>query len=194
MNTLAQLGCAVGEAAAMCAKGGYSPRELYTKGHARELQERLGGAFPGHPDPAYKDWLIVDDEDRNVRFEGGWEFGWNCNGGQQGDRSHFAKAPDCKAVYPLQVPEKGRYALKGLVPHLFNQPTVPIAKLTVRSGTAVKEIEWNQLPNSGFWQDLAELDLEPGATLEVSAGKVDPSAYGNRWHSAFFADGFAIVK
>ena len=194
MNTLAQLGCAVGEAAAMCAKGGYSPRELYAKGHARELQERLGGAFPGHPDPAYKDWLIVDDEDKGVRFEGDWVFGWNCNGGQRGDRSHFAKAPDCKAVYPLPVPEKGRYALKGLVPHLFNQPTVPIVKLTVRSGAAVKELEWNQLPNSGFWQDLADLDLEPGATLEVSAGKVEPSAYGNRWHSAFVADGFAITR
>ena len=194
MNTLAQLGCAVGEAAAMCTKGGYSPRELYAKGHARELQRRLGGSFPGNPDPATKDWVYVDDEDTSVRFEGNWVFGWNCNGGQHGDRSHFAKAPDCVAVYPLPVREPGRYALKGLVPHLFNHPSAPIVKLTLRSGDTVREITWNQYPNSGFWQDFGDFDLQPGATLEMRPGEMDKSVYGQKWYHAFVADGFALVR
>ncbi len=197
MNTLAQLGCAVGEAAALCTKGGYSPRELYTKGHARELQDRLGGSFPGRPDPKMAKWIIIDDEDASVTFTGGWDKGWNANGGQWGDRTHKAKSRGCKAVYPLPVQTAGRYRLRGLVPHLFNYAHAPIACLEVRQGKKVIFTrEWCQLKDSGFWQDLGDLDLAPGATLIVTPSPklndLKEDVFGKRWANAIVSDAFSI--
>ena len=179
----------------MCHRGRYSPRELYAGGHARELQRRLGGSFPGNPDPATKDWLHVDDEDSGVTFAGGWFSNWNCNGGQYGDRSHYATKPDAKATYPLPVTRPGRYALKGIVPHLFNYTFSPVANIAVRSGGKTTNLVWRQLRDSGFWVDLGELDLEPGATLELSVGDVNPADHKSRWFSgsAAVADGFALA-
>ena len=192
MNTLAQLGCAVGEAAAMCAKGGYSPRELYAKGHARELQRNLGGDFPGNPDPARAAWRYVDDESAGVKFEGKWRQGHYCNGGQCGDKASWGdKDAAVSATYPLPVEKAGRHALKGLVPHLFNHELfiygdAPIVELIVRSGGKESRVEWNQLPGSGFWRDLGSFDLQPGATLEVRRAKACRS-------KTIVADGFAVV-
>ncbi|MGN0833141.1 MAG: FAD-dependent oxidoreductase [Kiritimatiellia bacterium] len=194
MNTLSQLGCAVGEAAALCTKGGYSPRELYTQGHARELQDRLGGDFPGRPDPKTASWAVIDDEDPSVTFEGKWRFDWNCCGGQRGDRTHYAKSRDSRATYPLPVKAAGRYRLRGLVPHLFNLAYAPVAHLVVRQGDAiVLEHEWCQLPGSGNWQTLAEVELKPGATLTVtpSARQGDDSFAGG-WRYAAVADAYAL--
>ena len=186
MNTLAQLGCAVGEAAAMCTKGGYSPRELYTKGHARELQRKLGGDFPGNPDPALAAWRYVDDESKGVELRGKWRWQWNCSGGQCGDGTHRGVSPDAVAVYPLPVEKAGRFRLMGIVPHLFNRMDMPVAALTVKSGETTRELEWNQYPGSGFWQEIATLDLKPGATLELRR------AASSTCKEAM-ADGFALV-
>ena len=187
MNTLSQLGCAVGEAAAMCVKGGYSPRELYIQGHARELQRNLGGDFPGNPDPARQGWKYVDDESEGVKFEGKWWQGYNCNGGQCGDKCSWGNEDEAvSATYPLPVEKTGRYALKGIVQHLFNLPDPPIVELTVRSGGKESRIEWNQYVGSGFWRDLGTFDLEPGATLEL---RRSPSCR----RKSVIADGFAIV-
>jgi len=185
MNTLAQLGCAVGEAAAMCRKGGYSPRELYTKGHARELQRNLGGDFPGNPDPERLDWRYVDDESEGVEFVGKWRRSWNHSGGQCGDRTHHG-AKDSVAVYPLPVERAGRYRLMGVVPHFFNTTNMPVAALKVVSGGKAAEVEWNQYPGSGFWQEIGTYDLEPGAKLELR--RAASSSCGSS-----VADGFAVV-
>lgn len=194
MNTLAQLGCAVGEAAALCSKGGYSPRELYTQGHARELQDRLGGDFPGRPDPKMAKWAIVDDEDACVTFKGDWRFGYNSCGGQWGDRTHYAKSRDCTATYPLPVKVAGRYRLRGLVPHFFNIANSPVARLEVRQGdTLVLEREWCQIAGSGFWQALADVDLKPGATLTVSpSARQGGTAAGRGWTGEVAADAYSI--
>ena len=187
MNTLAQCGCAVGEAAAMCVKGGYSSRELYAKGHARELQRNLGGDFPGNPDPARKDWRYVDDESEGVVFAGKWRQGYNCNGGQCGHKTSWGNEGEAvSATYPLPVETAGRHALKGIVPHLFNQPDAPVVDLVIRSGGREFRVEWNQLPGSGFWRDLGVFDLEPGATLELRRSK-------SCRRRSIIADGFAIV-
>ena len=186
MNTLSQLGCAVGEAAAMCVKGGYSPRELYEKGHARELQRNLGGEFPGNPDPARAGWRYVDDESDGVTFEGEWRHDYNCNGGQCGDKTSWGGDAAVSATYPLPVEKAGRHALKGIVPHLFNRKTAPIADISIRSGGKTFRIEWNQLVESGSWRDLGTFDLEPGATIEVR--RASTSRDGE-----VVADGFAIV-
>lgn len=184
MNTLAQLGCAVGEAAAMCKKGGYSPRELYTGGHAAELQDRLGGDFPGRPDPKKAGWAFVDDEMAGVVFSGKWQERWCWNGGQYGDKAHYSNDKSAKATYPLPVKAAGRYRIKGLVPHLFIKP-MPVVDLKIVSGGQTTPVVWRQLPRSGWWRDLCEVDLEPGATLEMTR---NPSS-----KSEIVADSFAVV-
>lgn len=186
MNTLSQLGCAVGEAAAMCLKGGYSPRELYAKGHARELQRRLGGDFPGNPDPAKADWAYVDDETKDaVSFAGDWRLDWNCNGGQAGDRTHSTLDGKATATYRLPVKAAGRYRLMGLVPHLFHCKGDRVVELTIASDGRTQTLEWNQYPQSGWWRELGTLDLAPGATLTVRRTE----GCKNR----IYADGYALV-
>ena len=186
MNTLAQLGCAVGEAAALCKEGGYLPRALYTGGHARTLQRRLGGDFPGNPDPEKLSWAYVDDEDEGVRFSGKWNLNWNHSGGQRGDRTHYSADRDATAEYPLPVKNAGCYRLMGLVPHLFLWERVPIVDISVMSGEKRMEVQWNQYPGSGFWKELGVFDLRPGATLQLRRSE---SCKGDR----IVADGFAIV-
>ncbi|MBR4616903.1 MAG: FAD-dependent oxidoreductase, partial [Kiritimatiellae bacterium] len=74
INTLAQLGCAAGEAAALCKMREMLPRDIWRQGLVRELQRMLGGDFPGVPDPATKGWRIVDDETPGVTFTKEWKF------------------------------------------------------------------------------------------------------------------------
>ncbi len=172
----------------MCREGGYLPRDLYEKGKARELQRRLGGDFPGNPDPARTDWRTVDDETPGVTFKGKWWQGYNCCGGQCGDKTSWSSATDgsAVAVYPLPVEKAGRYRLMGIVPHLFNRKAPPVASLTIVSGEQKTNVEWNEYPQSGFWQPIGTFDLQPGATLELrrSPACLDKSVA---------ADGFAIV-
>ena len=186
INTLAQLGCAVGEAAAMCLKGGYSPRELYAKGHARELQRRLGGDFPGNPDPAKAGWTYVDDETKGaVTFTGPWRFDWHCNGGQAGDHTHNSIYSEAAATYKLPVAAAGRYRLMGLVPSLFFETGDRLVELTVVSGGTTKTLVWNQYVGSGWWQEIGTLDLEPGAEMTLRRAP----GCKNR----IYADGFALA-
>ena len=89
INTLAQLGVAAGEAAAMCRELGVTPRGIWKDGHVRKLQERLGGGFPGVPERKTAGWVIIDDENEGVKFGKGWKMSRNCNGEQVGGYAHF---------------------------------------------------------------------------------------------------------
>ena len=129
----------------------------------------------------------MDDESKGVRFEGKWYQGYNCNGGQCGDKTSWGNENEAvSATYPLPVEKAGCYALKGIVPHLFNLPDPPIVELTVLSGGKESRIEWNQYVGSGFWRDLGTFELEPGATLELRRSP-------NCRRKSIIADGFAIV-
>ena len=66
--TLAQLGVAAGEAAALCKMRGCGPRGIWEKGLVRELQDRLGGDWPDRPAPERARWAIVDDETPGGKF------------------------------------------------------------------------------------------------------------------------------
>lgn len=80
------------------------------------------------------------------------------------------------------------------MPHLFNSAHAPLARLTVRQGDEiVLEREWCQLPGSGGWQTLAEVELKPGATLTVApSAKQGAIAFANGWHNAAVADAFSL--
>ena len=196
INTLSQLGCAAGEAAAMCKEKGCGPRDIWKSGMVRELQRRLGGEFPGVPDPAEKGWLIVDDETPGVTFGKGWKPQHNANGGQVGDVCHMPPGGHAwgvnlkpaanvgEVVYPLPVKEPGRYVLMGRIPYLHSAPMDSRTTLEISSGGKVTEFAVNQAVGSGTWQRLGEFDLAPGATLKILPAK----SYGT-----VVADGFALV-
>ncbi|MBO7654315.1 MAG: FAD-dependent oxidoreductase, partial [Kiritimatiellae bacterium] len=184
INTLSQLGVAAGEAAALCKELGELPRGIYRNGHVRTLQERLGGGFPGVPDPKTAGWAIIDDESEGVTFGTGWRKSRNCNGEQVGGFAHFPIPKAEPATYPLPVGKKGRYALMGKVPYSWSakQGSKTAFELVSEGHTAAFTAD--QAQNTGQWIKLGEFDLEPGATLRILPSK--SSGYT-------VADGFALV-
>jgi hypothetical protein len=184
MNTLAQLGVAAGEAAAMCKELSCDPRGIYTGGHYRKLQRILGGDFPGNPDPAKKDWLIVDNDDKGVVFGGNWRKSFCDNGEQVGETMRVPVNGAKKAVYPLPVNKAGRYRLYGKVPYRWNIKRPASTAVRIESAGAAVDLKWDQTQRMGEWIDLGVLPLEKGATLTI-----DPTASTG----TVIADGFALV-
>ena len=186
INTLAQTGVAVGEAAALCKKYGATPREIWTKNHTRELQDLLGGAWPGRPDPRHVRLRIVDDESEGVVFSGPWRERHNPNGGQVGNVSHSLRGAKkgMTVRYPLPVGQAGRYRIYRNVPfdpwHLLNENITHQA--IVSSGTRTFRVTYDLWTDPGEWVEIGVFDLEPGATLTV-----DPSGA-----KLACADGFAV--
>ncbi len=186
INTLSQLGVAVGEAAAMCKELGETPRGIYKDGHVRKLQERLGGGFPGVPEAKTAGWLIVDDESEDVEFGKGWRKMHNANGDQVGDWYHKAADKSSETVvYPLPVKESGRYALMGKVPYLWFAKPGAKTMLEISSGGRTKAFTADPAQSTGQWVKLGEFDLEPGATLSIIPAKSS---------GLIVADGFALVR
>ena len=195
MNTLAQLGCAAGEAAVLCKRYGTSPRGVYADGHCRELQRCLGGDFPGNPDPEKKNWRIVDDESDGVTFGKGWRADYNPNGEQVGNVSHFpgrrgwltnldADTGIGDVLYPLPVERAGRYALMGKTPYFWGAQPGSSTALEVVSGGKTTVLSVDQALGTGLWRKLADLELQPGATLRI---------VGRKSRGTVVADGFALV-
>ena len=184
VNTLAQLGVAAGEAVALCRKYACTPRALYTQGRYRELQDRLGGSFPGRPDPAQKDWRIVDDEMPCVTFTGVWKRIYNMNGEQEGHQSSYATKTAQAAVYPLPVEKAGRYALKMRVPYRYAVEHPSKTVLECVSGGEKRVITVDPTLEMGQWREIATLTLQPGAVLRLDAAAS---------RGTVIADGFAIV-
>ena len=197
INTLAQLGCAAGEAAALCREKGWQPRDVWTKGAVRELQRRLGGEFPGVSDPATKGWRIVDDETPGVTFGKGWRFVQNANGEQVGDGSHVPPGGSewssnlkkgqtyvADAVYPLPVAAKGRYVLMQRIPYQHSANVDSLTAMEIVSEEKTQAFSFNQAIGTGSWQRVGVFDLAPGATLRILPSK----SYG-----VVIADGFALV-
>ena len=187
MNTLAQLGCAAGEAAALCRERGLLPRGIVEKKLARTLQRRLGGDFPGNPDPAHAEWRYIDDMDERVKFGKGWKYRRFHNGDQFGHGAHTVQGSLSGAgdvVYPLPVGKAGRYALMGRVPYLYNNKSESETEMEISSGGEETRFTVNQIIGTGDWRKLGVFDLAPGATLRIR-----PSASSG----TVIADGFAIA-
>ena len=197
INTLSQLGVAAGEAAALCREKGETPRGLYAHGHVRRLQERLGGGFPGVPDPRTAGWRIVDDESPGVVFGKGWKAQHNHSGEQVGNIAHFPKkggwatnqpkgedSATEPAVYPLPVEKAGRYALMGRVPYNWSGKPGSQTFFEIESAGRTETFTADQAQSMGTWRKLGEFDLVPGAKLRIIPSK----SYGT-----VIADGFALA-
>ena len=188
MNTLSQLGVAAGEAAALCRERGLQPRGVYATGAVRELQTRLGGGFPGVPDPQTAGWVVVDDEDEGVSFGDGWTKCWNENGEQVGNSSHMMdpKKGAGPAVYPVPIREAGRYAVYGRVPWTIRaRPGSQTTFKLVGPGFSHRfTADTSVAP--GRWHKLGEFDLEPGAELRIVRVRGDGGFV--------YADGFGFER
>ena len=176
MNTLAQTGVAVGEAAALCKRHGILPREVWGAGFIRDLQDAIGGEWPGRSAEARKDWAYVDDETKGTVFEGtGWTVLHQPNGGRAGlssrgfDRS---KANDAsRATYRLPVREAGPHDLHFKVPYYIDyldpafKPKDAEMVAEVVSGGKRTRVTWNPMSGTGEWHRLGTFDLQKGAEL-----------------------------
>lgn len=186
INTLAQLGVAAGEAAALCFRYGCGPRGIYADGHYRELQDILGGEFPGRPDPRLKGWAIVDDETpAKVIFKGEWARRHNPNGEQVGDMSTFAEKGAISAEYELPVGKPGRYALKMRVPYSPFVKHPSSTHIEIVSNGEKKIISVDQTEKMGEWREIGVFELDKGAGLTIDARKSK---------GLVIADGFAVVE
>jgi hypothetical protein len=185
VNTLAQLGVAAGEAALLCGKYKCTPRDIYKKGYYRELQDRLGGDFPGRPDPKYAGWKIVDNESKEVKFNGPWHSSKCHNGEQIGDTMSYPGKGAISAVYPLDVKKAGRYSIKMSVPYFWKVEIPSQTLIEVSSGGETTKIKVDQTVEMGQWREIAVLNLEPGAELRINAEKSKGTV---------IADGFAIEE
>jgi len=185
INTLSQLGVASGNAAAMCVERGCLPRDLFTLGLVRELQRRIGGDWPGNPDPNRKGWVYVDDEMAGVELDGDWTSSRCLNGGMSGDIAHTSCGwKSCYAVYPLPVARPGRYRLYGRIPYTWEyKECVSIADVTVSYGGRDVTFAWRQQINTGRWNPIGEVEVGPGAKLVVKA---------QDWKNDIVLDGFAL--
>jgi hypothetical protein len=189
MNTLAQMGVAAGYAAAICARESLRPRQVFAQGLVREIQRRMGGDWPGNPDPAHATWRIVDDESDGVVFGKGWHERWNSSGEQEGNRSHCCGklAMADEAVYPLPVAAAGRYRIYAKTPFA----PWPREKMYGKAAYRVETAEGDQTVlvdhylHQGHWRAIGEFSLKPGAKLAIA-----PRA--STVAGTLFADGIAI--
>lgn len=189
INTLSQMGVAAGYAAAVCRREGIRPRQVFEMGFVREIQRKMGGDWPGNPDPSRASWRIVDDESEGVTFGKGWRMRWNCNGEQEGNVSHCcgnsANAED--AVYVLPVRSAGRYRIHAKTPFDPWPREEKHGKVAYRieTGKGSRTVFADHYLHQGRWFAIGEFDLKPGARLSIVPRESTAA-------SGIFADGIAI--
>lgn len=170
MNTTGQMGVAAGCAAAVCLKRGVLPRGLAGQPDGvRDLQDLIGGAFPGHPDPLTAGWRIIDDADtEHVTVSGEWKKGLHENGGHWGDGFLFAEKGDLQTwvAYALPIREAGLYRLRMIWNEYWNGRS-SAAPVTVTHAEGKARLTVDMTQGSGLWHDLGVYRFSPGAAAEV---------------------------
>ena len=189
MNTLSQMGVAAGYAAAICRREGIRPRDIFARGLVREIQRKMGGDWPGNPDPAHATWRIIDDESKDVSFGKGWRVCWNSNGEQEGNISHCCSdlADAEEAIYPLPVDRAGRYRIHVKTPFSPwpREKMKGRAAYRIETGEDVRTVLADHHRYQGRWCAIGEFALKPGARLMIVPRESTVAA-------CLFADGVAI--
>ena len=186
INTLAQMGVACGYAAAECKAHRILPRQVYERGLVRGIQRRLGGDWPGNPDPDRASWRIVDDEDAETAFGAGWNQTFNCNGCTVNDKYSVATngVESGVAEYRLPVGAPGRYRLMRNVPYLPWNTVGGETVAEIVSGDSAIAVRFPTLERVGGWTALGTFELGADSRLRIL-----PSAS----RGTVYADGFALV-
>jgi hypothetical protein len=164
MNTTGQMGVAIGCAAAVCKRYALLPREVANDtARMSELQDLIGGDFPGHPDPRRAGWLIVDETDaERVTVSGAWKRGLHENGDHYGSGFLYAEqgGEQTWAAFALPVAEAGRYRVYLTWNTYWDgrADAVPV-RITHAEGVAQVTVDMNR--GSGEWHVLGDYPLAP---------------------------------
>ena len=185
INTLALMGVACGYAAAECKAHSIVPRQVYERGLVRDIQRKLGGDWPGNPDPQKAEWRIVDNEMPGVVFGRGWTNEFCSSGCTVNDRYAVAASNEAEdAVFPLPVAKAGRYRLMRNLPYLAWEPVDGDTVAEIETDGRTETIRFPALEHVGGWSAIGTFDLKPGSRLHLM-----PS----RSRGAVYADAFAVV-
>ncbi len=170
MNTTGQMGVAVGCAAALCRRHALEPHALAADpARVAELQARIGGGFPGRPDPAQAGWTVIDDADQTqVIFHGEWKQGLHENGDHIGSGFRYTeqRGADTWVAYTLPVRQAGMHRIR-LIWNVYWDGRARVVPVTIRHARGTLRVTVDMRQGSGLWHELATVALLPGSPAEL---------------------------
>jgi hypothetical protein len=167
-NTTAQMGVAVGYAAALCKQYGIEPRDIYRSAdRTLELQARIGGVWPERPRAA---GLVVDNTNAaGVTIQGAWTssaYDLGYIGTNYLHDGNTGKGLKSVSFHP-ELTHAGRYEVFLRWTSSGNRATnVPISIVTSDSGAPI-QLTVNQQTNGAKWNSLGSYGFDPQSALVV---------------------------
>jgi len=169
-NTTAQMGVAVGYAAALCKQYGIEPRDIYRNAdRTLELQARIGGAWPERPRPS---GLIVDNTNTAcVTIQGAWtssayDAGYiGTNYLHDGNAGKGQKSVSFRPV----LPSAGNYEVSLRWTSSGNRATNTPVLILNSNGAPPVQLTVNQQANGATWKSLGTYAFDPDAARVIVA-------------------------
>jgi hypothetical protein len=174
-NTTAQMGVAVGYAAALCKEYGFEPRDIY-RSHERtlELQARIGGSWPERQRPG----IVIDNTNSAaVTITGAWTSSVSDSGYYGTNYLHdgnTAKGQKSVSFRP-SLTNAGVYEVYVRWTASNNRATNTPITIVTRTNPAVQLLV-NQQQNGSRWNSLGLFDLSVDAA-RVTVSNTGTSAY-----------------
>lgn len=165
-NTTAQMGVAVGYAAALCKKYGIDPRDIYRSvNHTLELQAKIGGSWPEVPRAG---GIIVDNADPAVAVVGAWTSSVYDSGYIGTNYLHDANTgKGLKSVsFKPPLPEAGSWEVFARWTSSGNRATNAPISILCSTGSVPVTVLVNQQTDGGRWVSIGIYHLSP-ATAQV---------------------------
>lgn len=163
-NTTAQMGVAVGYAAAICRQYGITPRDIYRSAdRTLELQARIGGSWPERPRPP---GVIVDNTNSaRVTIQGTWtSSAWDSGyyGTSYLHDGNTNKGQKSVTFRPV-LTNAGNYEVFLRWTSSNNRATNTPVTIITGNGTAPVRLKVNQQVNGGAWNSLGIYAFDPAA-------------------------------
>lgn len=164
MNTVGQMGVAVGYAAALCKKYGTDPKGIY-KDHIVELQDSI--AFPRNtvlPEHV----IIMDNKDaQGVQITGDWVSSTS-NPRHNEDYIHDDnKGKGQKRVaFSPPLPADGKYTM--YIKHVTGGNRATNVTVEINSADGIKQVEINQKQNAWRWVELGTYMCSVGGATSIT--------------------------
>ncbi len=165
-NTTAQMGVAVGYAAALCKQYGIEPRDIYRSADRTiELQARIGGSWPERPRAMIG--TVIDNADPGATIDGAWTSSTYDNGYYGTNYLHDANAlKGQKSVsFRPALTNAGSHEVFLRWTASNNRATNAPVTVVGRTNTIVKTV--NQQVNGSRWVSLGVFDFNPATALIV---------------------------
>ncbi len=170
MNTTAQMGVAVGYAAALCKQYGIEPRDIYRSAdRTLELQARIGGVWPERPRTA---GVIVDNTNvACVTTQGAWNSSAYDSGYIGTNYLHdgnTGKGQKSVCFHPV-LTNAGSYEVFLRWTSSGNRATNTPVNIHTRSNVPATLVTVNQQANGAQWNKLGVFDFDPAFARVIVA-------------------------